>query len=263
MAGLGAALVLLLGGAVSTPKTAFRLPPRFSASVSSTTGAILVAPIGGGDSFHIESSFSIPLYISPQTGGDPANSCATPPHCPAFSNFSARAATGWTTPLAVAAAADGRGWNVSAANGAYALARRIELVTSPWSGTSHLAVSDVITAHANASWPRSKPQVWGVAAVQVRHTAVFENAGTVATGATVPGALYPFDCTTLDNSDEYKKDGLSYGAFGNPTVYMQSATSGGESPTPSPAISAAPGSSSSDAAAARRHLPVRSRAHAR
>ena len=54
------------------PKTAFRLPPRFSASVSATTGAINVAPIGGGDLLTVESSFS----ISPQTGGDQANSCA-------------------------------------------------------------------------------------------------------------------------------------------------------------------------------------------
>ena len=75
MAGLGA-IFLLLGGAPSAPKTAFRLPPRFSASVSATTGAINVAPIGGGDLLTVESSFSIPLYISPQTGGDPANSCA-------------------------------------------------------------------------------------------------------------------------------------------------------------------------------------------
>ena len=30
----------------------------------------------GGDLLTVESSFSIPLYISPQTGGDQANSCA-------------------------------------------------------------------------------------------------------------------------------------------------------------------------------------------
>ena len=40
------------------------------------------------------------------------------------------------------------------------------------------------------------------------------------------GGLYPFDCSTIRNSGEYEKDGLSYGSFGNPTVYMQSATSG-------------------------------------
>lgn len=236
--------------AAGEPRTAYRTPPSFSATVTST-GAIGITPdgehwiqfgignlpaahtkclpvligAGGGDSFHVDSSFSIPLYISPQVGGDPATSCSTPPNCPAFSNFSARAATGWESPVSVVGNAGGRSWTVRATNAVFSLIRRVELVNSTWSGSTYITVSDAITVHPNVSWPPAKPQKWGVAAVQVRHSAQFDTAAE-ATSAEVPGTLYPFDCSTLDNSGEYQADGLSYGSFGNPTVYMRTQTTG-------------------------------------
>jgi hypothetical protein len=149
-------------------------------------------------------------------------SCPTPPHCNTSSNFSiSGGAIGWdSSGVKVVADAAGKGWNVTASNSVFTLERRVELVTSPWSGARYLAISDAISVHSNLPWPKDKPQAWGVAAIQIQHSAQFDSS-VKAASAEVPGVLYPFDCSTLDNSGEYHKDGMSYGSFGNPTVYMQ------------------------------------------
>ena len=108
--------VMMLAPTLSVDRqahTAYRRAPEFSATITAT-GSIHVQPGGGGDPFTVSSSFSLPLYIAPQIGGDPANSCPTASNCPAFSDFTGSGASGWSSSVKVVADPGGRGWNVSA-----------------------------------------------------------------------------------------------------------------------------------------------------
>jgi hypothetical protein len=75
---------------------------------------------------------------------------------------------------------------VSASNTVFTLARRVEIVASPWSGTSHLSIADAITVIPRAFEGSSVNSTWGVAAVQIQHTAQFDK-DVVTVSAEVPG----------------------------------------------------------------------------
>jgi hypothetical protein len=204
------------GGA--TVRTAFRRPAQFSASISDG-GALVVHPAGGGDAFTVESTFS-------QPGADSDGF-----HPPQLSSLTPNATgSGWGAAVAVDADADGQGWNVTASNSLFTLQRRVQLAGREGAAPTHLHVTDTIDVHAHldnaTAPPGSAMQRFGVAAIQIRHTARFTHHGVTATAAELPGGLYPFDCSTLSNQGEYTKDGMSYGSFGNAAVYMQSATAG-------------------------------------
>jgi hypothetical protein len=216
-------------------RTAYRAPPRFTVEVSATGGGVMLTSAAG--SVTVDSRFS-----SPGPRWSTLSGAAT----------SGGAGRGWSE-LHVVPAGEGR-WNVSAEGPSMSLARTVTV------RGDHVVVADTLTAHGNASEAASSLPV----AIQTEHNAQFTENVTV-TSAELPGVLYPFSCSTIENQDEYETDGLSYGAenafccavfihrtinlprqardkhrenaekrgwrflagsFGNPAVYMQSATFG-------------------------------------
>ena len=216
-------------------RTAYRAPPRFTVEVSATGGGVMLTSAAG--SVTVDSRFS-----SPGPRWSTLSGAAT----------SGGAGLGWSE-LHVVPAGEGR-WNVSAEGPSMSLARTVTV------RGDHVVVADTLTAHGNASEAASSLPV----AIQTEHNAQFTENVTV-TSAELPGVLYPFSCSTIENQDEYETDGLSYGAenafccavfihrtinlprqardkhrenaekrgwrflagsFGNPAVYMQSATFG-------------------------------------
>ena len=177
----------------SEPTTAYRAPPTFTAAVSQVGGGIVITTAGG--SATVGSRFSRPGPVwSTLTGSD-------------------QPGAEWTE-LRVVASAEGR-WNVSAKNPAIQLQRTVAV------HPTHVVVADTFTARLAPELTIGTLPL----AVQVAHTAQFTTNATV-TSAELPGALYPFSCSTLENQDEYETDGLSFGSFGNPAVFMQTADFG-------------------------------------
>lgn len=119
-------------------------------------------------------------------------------------------AVGWSQ-VRVVSIGNGK-WNVSAESPALRLERTVTV------HEDHVAVADRLTAVAHNSFATDAQLP---VAIQVEHTAAFTSNLTVVS-AELPGSLYPFSCSTLENQDEFVTDGLSYGSFGNPAVYMQS-----------------------------------------
>ena len=99
---------------------------------------------------------------------------------------------------------------VVAENDVFTLQRRVREV-----GGTHLDVFDSISVKTTAPVPQ-------VAAVQVKHTAQFDQAGVEVTSAELPGALYPYACSTMENQDEVwhqkKKTRMGVGG-GTITIY--------------------------------------------
>ena len=81
---------------------------------------------------------------------------------------------------------------VTAENEVFTIQRHVRKV-----GGTHLDVSETIYIKKTAP-------VLQVAAVQVKHTAQFDQAGVVVTSVDLPGALYPYVCSTIENQDEVR-----------------------------------------------------------
>ena len=154
-------------------RTAHRAPSSFEASVSEMGGGITVTTAGG--SVRIGSRFSRPGPTWSTLAGD-----------------AAAVGGGWAA-LTVVSAGAGR-WNVTAENPAMSLRRTVTVL-----GT-HVAVSDTLTARPGAAAEATAASL--PVAIQVEHTARFATNATV-TGAELPGSLYPFSCSTIENQDEY------------------------------------------------------------
>lgn len=191
------ALLLLVGSAGTEASagpqmaTAYRESPTFTAAVSQVGGGITITTAGGSATVGSRFSRPGPVWSTLTGAGKPG--------------------VEWTE-LRVVASAEGR-WNVSAESPAMTLQRTV--VVHP----THVAVADTLTARPGLGLGALP------LAIQVEHTAQLTENATV-TSAELPGALYPFSCTTRDNQDEYGTDGLSFGSFGNPAVFMQTADFG-------------------------------------
>eukprot|EP01043_Picozoa_sp_COSAG02_P061135 COSAG02_NODE_8146_length_2690_cov_3.119259_1_plen_740_part_00 len=194
--GAGAKQPRTEGGRYDT-RTAYRQPPKFTATVSMKGGGVMITT-APGEAVSVNSRFSSPGPVWRLLSGDE----------------STLAGAGWSK---VRVESVGHGsWNISAESPDLRLERTVTV------HEDHVAVIDSLSVGRNDNF------VAGTllpVAVQVEHNATFMSNVTIVS-AEVPGSLYPFSCSTIENQDEFETDGLSYGSFGNPAVYMQSATVG-------------------------------------
>ena len=169
-------------GVTDSVRTAHRAPPAFQASVSTAGGGIIITTAGGN--ITIGSKFSRPGPVWSTLSGD-------------------ESAAGWADNVRVTETGPGS-WVVSSENPAMTLQRKVTVMQT------HIAVADTLTARLA---PVGDTTAWTAVAIQTVHAARFTTNATV-TSAELPGALYPFSCSTIENQDEYENDGMAFGSFG-------------------------------------------------
>ena len=160
----------------SAVRTAHRAPPAFEASVSAG-GGITITMAGGN--ITIGSKFSRPGPVWSTLSGD-------------------ESAAGWADDVRVTQTGPGS-WAVSSENPAMTLRRNITVMQT------HIAVADTLTPRLVSAGDTA---AWRAVAIQTVHTARFTTNATI-TSAELPGALYPFSCSTIENQDEYENDGMA------------------------------------------------------